>query len=380
MNRKKLTEFLDSLEKRGIPANDCAVYYRHRPVYRHMTGYADVGRTVPLSERNTYWLYSASKLITCTAMMQLVEKGAAGLDDPVSDYLPEYGRLSVRTGAGIEPARHIPTIRHLLSMQSGMNYNLETPSIRNVLRETAGQAATRQVIRALAAEPLDFEPGTHFQYSISHDVLGAVIEAVSGQPLGEYLRAHIFRPLGMEDTGFRMTPERRSRLAAQYLFDEKTRQPSPMTAENNFVLSPRYESGGAGLISTVDDFVTFLDALCGAGENAAGCRILLPQTIDAIRTPQLSASSQKDFDDSFGRIGYSYGLGCRTLVDRESSRSRSPLGEYGWDGSAGAYALIDVKNQLAVFYAQHVRRSRFVYTEVHPRIRDLVYEMLGLDG
>lgn len=262
-------------------------------------------------------------------------------------------------------------------MQSGLNYNLDAPAIHKTMEETGGHATTRQVICALAAEPLDFEPGTHFQYSLSHDVLGAVIEAVSGRKFGEYLDAHIFRPLRMPDTGFRMTPDRRERLAAQFQYDAEKKAVSQMTADNNYVLSDRYESGGAGLISTADDYMKFLDAMCGAGENADGVRILRPETVDAIRRPQLSGASRQDFDQ-FGRIGYSYGLGCRTLVEREKSGSRSPVGEFGWDGAAGAYALIDAENELAIFYVQHVRGSHFVYSEVHPRIRDFAYEMLGI--
>lgn len=379
MQTQQLTEFLNSWEKRGIPAGDCIVVCRHRTVYRHMWGYADAGRTKPLSAQNIYWLYSASKLITCTAVMQLVETGAVELDDPVADYLPEYGSLRVRDQGGTHPARKTMTIRHLLSMQSGLNYKLDAPAIRQAVRETDGQATTRQVIRALAGEPLDFEPGTHFQYSLSHDVLGSVVEAVSGQSFGAYLDAHIFQPLGMRDTGFRMTPAQRDRLTAQYLFDAEKGVSAPMTPENNYALTSRYESGGAGLFSTVDDYAKFLDAMCGGGQNTDGCRILLPRTIDLIRTPQLGAGSLKDFA-LFGRSGYSYGLGCRTLVERKHSGSLSPVGEYGWDGAAGAYALIDVEHRLAVFYAQHVRGSHFVYTEMHPVLRNLVYEMLGLAG
>lgn len=373
----RLTEFLDSLPGMGIPACDCVVAHHHRQVYRHTVGYADAAKTRPLSARNTYWLFSVSKLVTCAGLMQLVETGKVGLDSPVSEYLPEYGRLRVREAGRVRPARNRLTIRHLLSMQSGLNYNLDAPAIRKTLRETDGHATTRQVVRALATESLDFEPGTHFQYSLSHDVLGAVIEAVSGQSFGEYLAAHIFQPLCMSDTGFRMTPARRARLAAQFQYDAEKKTVTRMTSDNNYVLSDQYESGGAGLISTADDYMKFLDAMCGGGENGHGVRILRPETIDAIRRPQLSGASRQDFD-RFGRIGYSYGLGCRTLVEREKSGSRSPIGEFGWDGAAGAYALIDVENELAVFYVQHVRGSHFVYSEVHPRIRDFAYEMLGI--
>lgn len=377
MSQQKLADFLDSLEKLGIPACDCLVYHDHRSVFRHTVGYADVRKTKPLSSSTTYWLFSASKLITCTAVMQLVEKGAIHLDDPVSDYLPEYARLNVRNGSKIEPAENVMTIRHLLSMQSGLNYNLDAPSIRSAVESTGGQASTRQIIQALAGEPLDFEPGTHFQYSLSHDVLGAVIEVASGQRFGAYLDEHILQPLGMKSTGFKMTADRKERLAQPFMYDAEAKTTTPMTTENNYALTCNYESGGAGLISTADDYMRFLDAMCFSGVSADGCRILSRESIDQMRTDQLNEASRKDFD-RFERPGYSYGLGCRTLIERKMSGVRSPLGEFGWDGAAGAYALIDTQNHLAIFYAQHVRGSHFVYHDVHPKIRDLTYEMLGI--
>lgn len=377
MNQKILADYLDTLERSGIPANDCMVYHHHQLAFRHTVGYSDAQKSKRLSGSSTYWLFSASKLVTCAAVMQLVEKGAIRLDDPVSDYLPEYGHLKVRNGSAAEPAKNAMTIRHLLSMQSGLNYNLKAPSIVNILKSTDNQATTRQIIRALASEPLDFEPGTHFQYSLSHDVLGAVIEVVSGQPFGSYLHENIFKPLGMENTGFQMTPERREHLAELYVYSMDTQTAVPVSSENDYVLSPNYESGGAGLISTADDFMKFLDVMCYGGTSADGYRMLTRESVDQIRTDQLCESSKKDFD-LFGRSGYSYGLGCRTLIDKEISGARSPLGEFGWDGAAGAYALIDVANHLAIFYVQHVRGSSFVYQDVHPKIRDLTYTMLEI--
>ena len=132
--------------------------------------------------------------------MQLVDKGLISLDSHVSDFLPEYKNLKVKTGKKTVPAKNQMTIRHLLSMQSGLNYDLDAPSIIRIKKDTNNEATTRQVIKALAEEPLDFEPGTRFQYSLSHDVIGAVIEVVSGKSLGEYFNDHIFEPLGMKNT------------------------------------------------------------------------------------------------------------------------------------------------------------------------------------
>jgi CubicO group peptidase (beta-lactamase class C family) len=142
-------------------------------------------------------------------------------------------------------------------------------------------------------------------------------------------------------------------------------------------LSDNYESGGAGLISTSNDYILFLDAMCNGGVSREGYKLLSLESINEMRTDQLHGASKKDFG-LLEKFGYSYGLGVRTLVDREISGARSPLGEFGWDGAAGAYALIDVENRMAIFYAQHVLGCGYAYGIVHPKIRDLAYEMLQI--
>lgn len=377
MKQTNLIEYLDSLRGQGIPGSDCIVYKDHKEVFRHITGFADHKQTKPLTKNNTYWLYSASKVITCTAFMRLVDGGIVALDDPVSKYLPEYKEMMVKEGSGIRKAEKVMTIRHLLTMESGLNYDLGAPSIKDVLKEKGNNATTRDIIRALANEPLDFEPGTRYQYSLSHDVIGAVIEAVSGKGFGKYLYDHIFGPLGMENTGFKWTPKLKSNMSHQFMYDETTMTSSPMTLNNPYIFSDNYESGGAGLISTVDDYILFLDAMCNGGVNKEGYRVLSMESIDEMRKDQLGNASKEDFD-LHGKIGYSYGLGVRTLIDKEISGARSPLGEFGWDGAAGAHALIDTDNRLAIFYAQHVHNCGFAYSVIHPTIRDLAYDMLGL--
>lgn len=377
MNKTILADYLDSLEKCGIPGCECVIYHDHKRIFHHIAGYADSGKTRPLTNTNTFWLYSASKVITCTAIMQLVEKGSICLDDSVSEYLPEYGNLKVRNGSVVEQAKNSMTIRHLLSMQSGLNYNLAVPSIIKVLEDSEKQATTRQIIKALANEPLDFEPGTHYQYSLSHDVLGAVLEVASGQQFGTYLDDHIFKPLGMKNTGFELTAERKANMSDQFEFHMDTMTSVPVSRENCYVLSKKYESGGAGLISTADDYILFLDAMCNGGTSTDGYKLLSTESINMMRTDQLHDISKMDFA-MLGKVGYSYGLGVRTLVEKEKSGARSPLGEFGWDGAAGAYALIDVENRLAIVYMQHVCGCGYAYEVIHPKIRNLAYEMLEI--
>lgn len=374
MQTSVITDFLDSLENLGIPGCDCAIYYQHKPILRHMAGYADLERTKPITTETTYWLYSVTKLFTVTAVMQLIDRGIIGLDDPVYAYIPEYLDLMVKEGSELRPSRQVMTIRHLLTMQSGLNYNITSPSIRRVISDSNHQATTIDVIRALAGEPLDFEPGNRYQYSLSHDVLGAVVELSSGKSFDQYLHHNIFQPLGMKDTSFVLTPDLKDRMSQQFIYRSRSRTAKGVKKTNSYSLTPNYRSGGAGLISTVDDCIKFLDTMSNYGVDTNGYQILSRKAIDMMRSNQLSEISRKYFD----LPGYSYGLGVRTLVNKEDAGSRSSIGEFGWSGAAGAYALIDIDKQLAIFYAQHVLGCDYASQVVHPKLRDLTYELLKL--
>ncbi len=279
MNFTELTAYLDSIPALGVPGCDMAVYQDHRQLYRHSAGFRDAAKTQPVKPDDTYWLFSCTKLFTTCAAMQLIEQGKMSLDDPVSDYLPAYAHMTVKEGDSVRPAKRVMTIRHLMSMQSGLNYNLEAPSILAVLKETNRLATTRQIVDALAKEPLEFDPGADFLYSLSHDVLAAVIEAVSGKKFSEYLKENIYAPLGLNTLSFTLTDELRTRQAVQVMHHPDDTF-TPMDANDNwFHFTPNYESGGAGLIGDVRNLIIFLDAIACGGESADGKHILSPEMI-----------------------------------------------------------------------------------------------------
>lgn len=372
MDWNELTNYLNEQENEGIPGCELVVYHDHKCIYHHCAGYADEQKSVPTSGRELYWLYSATKVSTCTAMMQLVEQGKVGLDDPVSQYLPAFGSAMVREGDVKRPAKCMMTIRHLMSMQSGLNYNLNSPSLQKA-REFYGRAGTtRQMIDALAQEPLDFEPGTNYQYSLSHDVLGAVIEVVSGMRLADYLKVNLYEPLGMHDTTMTPTRETLDRLAARYTVENMaTRAIENRT--NVYQLSSRYDAGGAGVISCASDYALLADALSCGGVGKTGAQILTPASIDLMRTPQLCEMGRRAFSLP-GRPGYSYGLGVRVMV--EPKYSCSPAGEFGWDGAAGAFLMAIPERRLSMFYVQHVLSCSHAPEVVHPTIRDMVCQIV----
>ena len=367
MNFKALTEYVDSLAAVGVPGCDVAVYRDHAPVYRHMAGCRDAAGTEAVRGDELYWLYSCTKVFTTCAAMQLVESGALSLDDPVSAYLPAYGHLTVREGDAVRPARRVMTVRHLMSMQSGLDYDMTTPAAQAELERTQGRATTRQLVEAKAGDPLCFEPGTNFLYSLSHDVLAAVIEAVSGMRFSDYLRKHIFDPLGLRHTGFFPTEGETARLCAQYEYDEaEARAVLCPVGANSYRYSPNYESGGAGLFSAVDDCITFADALaCGGGG------LLTPEMIQLWSANQLGPKGRATFDE-WRRLGYSYALGVRTRVTNAVG-GRGQIGEFGWDGAAGSWMMIDPVNHISAFYAMHVRSFGYSYDVIHPTLRNLIY-------
>lgn len=378
MNFTKMTDFLNTLPQKGIPGVDCIVKKGYETVYRYNTGYADREAKIPMKGNELFNLYSATKPITCTAVMQLYEQGKILLHDPVSNYIPEYKNLKVlyrrpNSESYIVPAEKPMTIMHLLTMTSGLDYDLDTPEIRRVKEETDGRAPTMEVIKALATKPLCFHPGEHWQYSLSHDVLGALVEAVSGKKFGEYLKENIFDPCEMQDTTFKFVPEMESRMMAQYTRNLETGEITRTESKCRYALGTEYESGGAGLISSVEDYSKFVAAMANGGVAHTGKRILSQATIDLMRTNHLNEQQWKDFNWAHYK-GYGYGIGVRTLVTHANSDANSPIGEFGWAGAAGCFLIIDPANNVSLFYTQHMLNSMEPY--VHPRLRNILYSCL----
>lgn len=379
MNFQFLTEFLDGLPAKGIPGTDCVVTEGYRTVYRHFSGFSDREAKTPMRGDERFYLYSCSKVVTCVAALTLYEKGMFLLTDPLSEYIPEFKDMTVRTVKAngeetVVPCRREISVGDLFSMTAGFDYDLAVPEIREVVERTGGRAPTLEVVRALAARPLLYEPGTHWRYGLEHDVLGAFVEVLSGQSLGRYLQEHVFDPLGMKRSGFPDSPLAREGMMAQYRRDELTGEVARIPVEENeFVFGTEYESGGAGLVSCVEDYARFAAALANGGVGENGERVLGKNTIDLMRTNRLDARQMRDFDWIQFK-GYGYGLGVRTLVDKAAAGSPGPLGEFGWAGAAGAYVLIDPERRLGMFYAQHMRKSMEPY--VHPRLRNILYGCL----
>lgn len=373
MNFEKITDFLDSLEAEGIPSVDCMIYKNHELVYRHFNGYADSAKSKKINGNELYLMFSATKLITMTAALQLVEQKKLDLDKPVADYLPAYRALRVRTDNGVEEAKKALLVRHLLSMQSGLDYDLNRAGILRVLNEKGQQATTQELVNSFVETPLKFEPGEHYEYSLSHDVVGAIIEVVSGMSLGEYFLKSIFIPLEMKDTFFAKPMNENERLVTQYLYEDDKHKSTEMELSCCYQLSESYESAGAGLISCVEDYGKFADMLACGGVSAKGIRILKEESIELMRTNMLGEIQREEIAKNMGRVGYGYGCGVQMLLEPEKCNAKAPVGVFGWDGAAGAFVMMDPFNHVSIVYAQHVRGCGYAYSTVHPMLRDLLY-------
>lgn len=371
----QLDRFLEEMPLRGIPGCDLSVTRNGQEVYRRAVGYSDAEMKRPVDHDTLWWIFSASKIITCTAAMRLVEEGRLNLTDKVSDYLPAFGTLTVRQADGtIVPATEPLRIIHLFTMTGGMDYDLYAPEINAAI--AAGHTDTLGLCSAMAKRPLWFEPGTRYRYSLCHDVLAAVIEVVTGMKYSEYLREIMFEPLGMTETGFRPSEAQLPRFAQAFSYNDADGSIKPIAIGNGrFALTPEYESGGAGLFTKVDDYIKVITALACDGTAPNGYQLLRPETIAEMEVNRLCPAAWKDF--VVHRLyGYGWGLCGRVHVNPVRSLSHSSVGEFGWDGAQGAFAMVDRKTHTALYFGTQIADCNCLPHQLHSAMRELVFEML----
>lgn len=213
---EKTKKFCDSFLSMGVPGFDLSIYKGGECILRHMGGYSDLENEIPMQGNERYNIYSCSKPITCVAAMQLWEKGLFSLEDKLSDYMPEFHKMTVRTADGIKHADKPILIKHLFEMTAGFSYNLYSSQLLKCRQETEGVCPTRKTMEYLAKEPLLFEPGDSWEYSLCHDVLAALVEVISGEKFEEYVRKNIFDVLGMTNSTFILPENEIDSISPQY--------------------------------------------------------------------------------------------------------------------------------------------------------------------
>jgi CubicO group peptidase (beta-lactamase class C family) len=324
---------------------------RGKLAHFEVTGLADVEAKRPMERNTIFRIASMTKPITSVATLLLFEQGHFLLDDPIADYLPEFAQTKVfvrETERGIEVAdlaRPI-TIRHLLTHSSGLtsdSYPQDPVSrlyVRGQVRDPASSLA--ETVRRLAAKPLVHQPGERFTYGFSHDVLGRLVEVISGQSFDVFLRENVFEPLEMIDTGFAVPAPDRERLASVYSSDGRGGFRCDLTAGDRSA-QPVYLSGGGGLVSTSTDYARFCQMLLNGGALGTA-RLLGRKTVELMAANQWPSGASPSPDPE--ERGYGYGLGVRTLVDVAQSGIPGSVGEYGWWGAYSTFFWIDPREKL----------------------------------
>jgi CubicO group peptidase (beta-lactamase class C family) len=357
-------------------------------------GQRDVEAGLPV-EPDTLWrIYSMTKPITSVAAMMLYEEGGFQLTDPVSRYIPSFAQARVFTGGSdiaftTEPVTEPMRIWHLLTHTSGLTYGFHRSHPVDAIYRARGfewgsprDTDLAGICDLFADMPLLFQPGSEWNYSVSTDVLGRLVEVVSGQSLAEFFAERIFRPLGMTDTAFWAGPEEASRLAA--LYNRMDGKLTRIDAMGKAALrEPAYLSGGGGLVSTAADYHRFTEMLLPRPDSPAGeldgARLLSPRTVAYMTLNHLPGNADLD---SFGRPlyaesvfqGVGFGLGFAVQLDPAASKSLCSAGEFNWGGAASTTFWVDPAEQLTVsFFTQFMPSSKY---PIRPQLRQLVYQAL----
>ncbi len=396
---------LDAVMKRRyvdsgmLPGILTQIYRKGQHVHTGMAGHMDLERSKPMQEDAIFRIYSMTKPITAVALMILVEDGMIGLDDDVHTYIPEWKNLGVYS-SGVStlvpgmPERFltVPTARpmkviDLATHTAGLTYGflmrtaVDSAYRRHKINDFQTPGGLEGMIQQVAGLPLEFSPGTQWNYSISIDILGYLIEKVSGMAFGEFLRTRLFEPLGMIDTGFHCPPEKISRFSSCYVpGDNGGLKLQDDAQKSSYAKPPLLESGGGGLVSTIQDYMKFCQMMVKGGA-LDGVRILSPKSVALFSLNHLPGN--QDLTElapagAFSESGYSgigFSLGCGVNIDVAKTRLPGTLGEYFWGGAASTAFWIDPKEDLTVVFMTQVIGTDARLT-LRRDLRTLVYSAM----
>ena len=383
-----LRRYVEEGKLAGVQA---LVSRRGRPVLHGLHGQRDLEASLPTEPDTLYRIYSMTKPVTSVAAMMLLEEGAFELSTPVHRFIPSFkdARVYVRGSAAApltEPVTEPVRIWHLLTHTSGLTYGFFHSVATDEAYRTAGYewawpdgTDLATACDTWASLPLTFQPGTEWNYGVSTDVLGRVVEVVSGQSLDDFFRERIFAPLGMTDTGFWADEAGQARLAALYAMAPGLPEPVRYDPLGRYALSrPSLFSGGGGLVSTISDYHRFCRMLLGRGE-LEGARLLAPRTVALMTRNHLPGGADLE---EFGRPIYSettfhgsgFGLGFAVVVDAVRAKTLGNAGEFSWGGAASTAFWVDPVDEVVC-----VLMTQLLPSSTHPirsELRQLVYQAL----
>lgn len=399
MNVSKLNQITKVIDfyinKKCVAGCNVLVYKDGNEVFYTDGGFADIENKIPFKRDTICRLYSMTKPVTAVAAMILLERGKLDLAEEVGKYIPEFWNLQVcnepgRNGTPVKSTRPL-LVQDLLNMTSGYTYgawseqsplgeHLTSDLLSELNKDVMGKnkISTLEVAKRLSAIPVDFEPGTDYQYGLSADILGAVIEVASGMKFSNFLKENIFEPLGMKDTDFWVPSEKQNRLSKSYEeipgSNMKKLDYAHLGVQPWMDHEPAFESGGAGLCSTADDYMKFCNMLVNGGE-LNGIRILQKRTVDFLQNARLRPNLQNHFDQKMEHLcGYTYCNLNRIAINPGMCKALTEAGEFGWDGWLGPYMSVDIKNGLTiVMMMQKVNSGTWDMTR---KIKNVIYSSL----
>ncbi len=376
------TAALQSLvDKRKLAGAVIMVSRKGDLVLNDAVGLGRVESNQPMQLDSIFRIYSMTKAVTSVAVMQLVEQGMISLDSPISKYFPEFTSVRIATAEQSPetaiPNSSIPTVRDLLRHTSGLTYGIygDTPVDREY--QKAGilsiKDSNQVLVEKLAKIPLLYEPSTRFHYGVSVDVLGRLVEVVSGNTLDEQFQKSMFKPLGMNDTGFYVPEEKADRFVDCFGPDEKGGlRTIELASTSPFLEKPTFQSGGGGLVSTASDYMRFCQMLCGYGERA-GVRLLKEETVRIMTTNQLPEGAYPIIMNGQKQNGVGFGLGFSVIVDKIPGAEHVPQGEFGWGGAASTHFWISPKDELAVVVLSQIKPFTF---QCEATVKPIIYDAI----
>ncbi|QIK79672.1 beta-lactamase family protein [Sphingomonas piscis] len=381
INKARIDRALAQMVSSGrIAGAEALIYKGGREVYFGSAGFADREAKRLIRRDTLFQIFSMTKPVTGVALMQLWEDKRFGLDDPLFKYLPEYAQTKVFAGmdASGKPILKAPDrpilVRDILRHTAGFSYGPGDTYPEKIFAQVEPLNLNEDLSafsRKNATVPLQFEPGTQWRYSVAVDVQAALIEKLTGTTLEQYVRSHILDPLGMKETGWTQPAERYARLATPYeVVDGKlVRQPEAAIKRMNFS-GAKLTMGGAGLVSSIDDYMRFARMLLGKG-SYNGVRLLKPSTVKLMATDHLDARvTERQWLGSKGSGGFGFDFFVRTAQPQTAAENRGALGEFFWDGAMTTLFWIDPANDLAAVFL--VQKQPFDGT-LHHDFREAVY-------
>ncbi len=381
---KLLQECMDrAVERKEVAGVSALVLRDGKEQYYAESGYADLAAKKPIQRDTIFHLYSQSKPITAAAVMLLVQDGLIDLCEPVADFIDSFKEQTYLDNGQLKrvPADKPVRLLDLMNMTSGLVYpaistkaETETGLLMDKLiarLHTDDMMTTAEFAEQLGHCPLQFLPGSHFQYGTSADVLGAVIEKVTGQSFGSFLSERIFTPLEMQDTGFFVPDEKKARLSHVYRAHngELIEYTGDRLGIKNNGDKNLFESGGAGLFSTLDDYAHFARMLMDGGIYH-GERILKETAVTFLTSGKLAPFQQADFRNWRGLEGYTYGNLMRVLEEPGQAVLLGNRGEYGWDGWLGTYFMNDPSTRTT--FLMMLQRFDYGTGHVTRRLRNII--------